>query len=154
MYPTSFASISIARILLCITMLLTFPLPFFTCREMIILSFLSGNSSNDNATLTEETATAPTTTARNSSLEETSGTDIQAAGSPLTSDLEQPLLSDQDVLEEENDNDPVETIACDNLQEVPQVSYNTRLRYVLIKIYADSVTLDYYTFSRMQRGPR
>lgn len=35
MYP-NLAVISIAKLLLCGTMLLTFPLPFFTCRELII----------------------------------------------------------------------------------------------------------------------
>lgn len=37
MYPP-LATIDIAKILLCVTMLLTFPLPFFTAREMIILA--------------------------------------------------------------------------------------------------------------------
>lgn len=36
MYP-SLHAIDVAKILLCFTMMLTFPLPFFTCREMIIL---------------------------------------------------------------------------------------------------------------------
>ena len=36
-YPPDLISIDIARLLLCITMLLTFPLPFFTTREMIVL---------------------------------------------------------------------------------------------------------------------
>ena len=37
MYPPDLVSIDIARLLLCVTMLLTFPLPFFTTREMIVL---------------------------------------------------------------------------------------------------------------------
>lgn len=37
MYPPDLISIDIARLLLCTTMLLTFPLPFFTTREMIVL---------------------------------------------------------------------------------------------------------------------
>mmetsp|Transcript_12468 Transcript_12468/g.35695 ORF Transcript_12468/g.35695 Transcript_12468/m.35695 type:complete len:524 (-) Transcript_12468:134-1705(-) len=36
-YPPDLVSIDIARLLLCITMLLTFPLPFFTTREMVVL---------------------------------------------------------------------------------------------------------------------
>ena len=36
-YPPDLVSIDVARLSLCITMLLTFPLPFFTCREMILL---------------------------------------------------------------------------------------------------------------------
>lgn len=36
MYPPM-PAIDVAKLLLCVTMLLTFPLPFFTCREMIIL---------------------------------------------------------------------------------------------------------------------
>jgi len=37
-YPPDLLSIDIARLLLCITMLLTYPLPFFTTREMIVLA--------------------------------------------------------------------------------------------------------------------
>jgi len=37
MYPP-LRAIDLAKILLCLTMLLTFPLPFFTCRELIIVS--------------------------------------------------------------------------------------------------------------------
>ena len=37
MYPP-LRAIDLAKILLCFTMLLTFPLPFFTCRELIIVS--------------------------------------------------------------------------------------------------------------------
>lgn len=39
MYPPLHA-IDFAKILLCLTMLLTFPLPFFTCRELIIVSLI------------------------------------------------------------------------------------------------------------------
>mmetsp|Transcript_18687 Transcript_18687/g.27899 ORF Transcript_18687/g.27899 Transcript_18687/m.27899 type:complete len:621 (-) Transcript_18687:676-2538(-) len=36
MYP-ALPAIDISKILLCVTMLLTFPLPFFTCREIVVL---------------------------------------------------------------------------------------------------------------------
>jgi len=36
-YPSDLYSIDVAKLLLCCTMLLTFPLPFFTMREMIVL---------------------------------------------------------------------------------------------------------------------
>ena len=39
MYP-NFWVIDIAKLLLCITMLLTFPLPFFTCRELLVVTFV------------------------------------------------------------------------------------------------------------------
>lgn len=39
-YPADLTLANIARLLLCLTMVLTFPLPFLTCREMIILIFL------------------------------------------------------------------------------------------------------------------
>ena len=32
--------IDVAKLLLCITMLLTFPLPFFTCRELLVVTFV------------------------------------------------------------------------------------------------------------------
>ncbi|KAL7495532.1 hypothetical protein ACHAWT_007228 [Skeletonema menzelii] len=36
-YPADLALANIARLLLCLTMILTFPLPFLTCREMMVL---------------------------------------------------------------------------------------------------------------------
>jgi len=36
-YPASLTLANIARLLLCLTMILTFPLPFLTCREMMVL---------------------------------------------------------------------------------------------------------------------
>ncbi|GAX09350.1 hypothetical protein FisN_6Lh280 [Fistulifera solaris] len=41
-YPSLHVT-NMARLLLCITMLLTFPLPFFTCRELLILTFFPAN---------------------------------------------------------------------------------------------------------------
>jgi amino acid permease len=43
-YPASI-SIDLARLLLCVTMLLTFPLPFFTCREIIVQFFWAHTAS-------------------------------------------------------------------------------------------------------------
>ena len=39
-YPADLALANVARLLLCLTMVLTFPLPFLTCREMSILIFV------------------------------------------------------------------------------------------------------------------
>ena len=39
MYPPS-RIVDVAKMLLCVTMLLTFPLPFFSCRELIIVSII------------------------------------------------------------------------------------------------------------------
>ena len=39
-YPSSLTLANVARLLLCLTMVLTFPLPFLTCREMTILTFV------------------------------------------------------------------------------------------------------------------
>jgi amino acid permease len=50
MYPPM-RKVDSAKILLCITMLLTFPLPFFACREMLIMSIirpLTNLGSSDN----------------------------------------------------------------------------------------------------------
>lgn len=38
-YP-AIPSIDLAKLLLCVSMLLTFPLPFFTCRELIVVFFI------------------------------------------------------------------------------------------------------------------
>ena len=39
-YPADLTLANIARLLLCLTMVLTFPLPFLTCREMSVLIFV------------------------------------------------------------------------------------------------------------------
>ena len=52
-YPQTLL-IDLAKLLLCITMILTFPLPFFTCRELIIVTFIhplciiTSTTSNNN----------------------------------------------------------------------------------------------------------
>jgi amino acid permease len=48
-YP-SLAVIDLAKLLLCVTMLFTFPLPFFTCRELVVTLFVmfSGGDGNDD----------------------------------------------------------------------------------------------------------
>ena len=43
-YPETLTLANIARLLLCLTMVLTFPLPFLTCREMSILVFVDAHS--------------------------------------------------------------------------------------------------------------
>lgn len=41
--------IDVAKLLLCITMVLTFPLPFFTCRELLIVVFIHPFCGTDNS---------------------------------------------------------------------------------------------------------
>jgi amino acid permease len=54
-YPDSIL-IDLAKLLLCITMLLTFPMPFFTCRELLILLFFpSATGSRGEASETRHT---------------------------------------------------------------------------------------------------
>jgi len=45
-YPESWM-INLAKLLLCVTMLFTFPLPFFTCRELLIIIFIHPFCKND-----------------------------------------------------------------------------------------------------------
>lgn len=52
-YPRTIPVVNFAKLLLCINMLLTFPLPFFACRELVIIMF-SGSFSDDGRTLSEE----------------------------------------------------------------------------------------------------
>lgn len=77
MYPP-LRAIDFAKILLCLTMLLTFPLPFFTCRELIIVS------------LTLSWGASETDTTRLDSLGTSSDID-DAVNSSL---LQEPLLND------------------------------------------------------------
>jgi amino acid permease len=43
-YPSDLTLANIARLLLCLTMILTFPLPFLTCREMMVLILVDAHS--------------------------------------------------------------------------------------------------------------
>ena len=56
MYPPM-RIVDLAKILLCLTMLLTFPLPFFSCRELIIVSliqpFCADTQATENSALLE-----------------------------------------------------------------------------------------------------
>lgn len=82
-YPES-TILDLAKLLLCITMLLTFPLPFFTCRELIILFFFPF---------------APSSTRRDHSDD-----DGAESRNLFSDDLEAPLLqlsNDHQQLEEE-----------------------------------------------------
>jgi amino acid permease len=53
MYPP-LRSIDFCKMLLCLTMLLTFPLPFFTCRELIIVSLTQIGRSECETALDDE----------------------------------------------------------------------------------------------------
>jgi hypothetical protein len=52
-YPDILAT-DLAKLLLSLTMLLTFPLPFFTSREILIVSFLKGGPKGNDLVETEE----------------------------------------------------------------------------------------------------
>lgn len=85
MYPPM-RIVDLAKILLCITMLLTFPLPFFSCRELLIVSLIQPLLVDSN---TQQTTTSNAT---NGSLE---------AGS---ADLTEPLLSEDGTGDHTDDN--------------------------------------------------
>jgi amino acid permease len=59
-YPSS-TSINVAKLLLCVTMLLTFPLPFFTCRELVVQFFWGGAAASSTPSGTQQQNTDGTT---------------------------------------------------------------------------------------------
>jgi len=81
LYPDSMI-LDLAKLLLCITMLLTFPLPFFTCRELIILFFFPF-------------APSPS---RNNNDDDAESRNLFSDG-----DLEEPLLPASELLQEESE---------------------------------------------------
>ena len=77
-YPDTYL-IDMAKLLLCITMLLTFPLPFFTCRELLILlCFHNKTNGNGQVVVTNERYTR----------------DPRQIDGDLFRDLNEPLLDD------------------------------------------------------------
>merc|ERR1712232_1259898 len=50
LYP-AIPIINVSKLLLCVTMLLTFPFPFFTCRDMLIVAAIAINSSRHKSPL-------------------------------------------------------------------------------------------------------
>jgi amino acid permease len=52
-YP-AIPSIDVAKLLLCMTMLLTFPLPFFTCRELVIVLLWPCKSDEESVVSTDD----------------------------------------------------------------------------------------------------
>jgi amino acid permease len=52
-YP-AIPSIDIAKLLLCMTMLLTFPLPFFTCRELVIVLLWPSSHDEESVVSTDD----------------------------------------------------------------------------------------------------
>ena len=95
MYPTIWP-IDVAKLLLCLTMLLTFPLPFFTCRELWVVLAIHpfcqeelGRSDSDGFLEGDD----------DFSVE-------RATNSLIESDLQEPLLASDDEDEEQgHDND-------------------------------------------------
>jgi amino acid permease len=79
-YPQTWM-IDVAKLLLCITMVLTFPLPFFTCRELLIVVFIHPFCGGD---------------------------DVEEGDNELHDDLTEPLLSSTEDVEQstENPSDP------------------------------------------------
>ena len=107
-YPDTYL-IDMAKLLLCITMLLTFPLPFFTCRELLIL-FCFHDKNSHNSTNHERLVRDP-----------------RQVDGDLFGDLDEPLLDnsnesmDQDIMNAEvNDEDNVTSITMgDNVHSPP-----------------------------------
>lgn len=82
MYPPM-RKVDLAKMLLCVTMLLTFPLPFFACREILIVSVIRPivNMNLITNTNSASTLTAPNSNANNAEVME-------------NGDLQEPLLSE------------------------------------------------------------
>jgi amino acid permease len=57
-YP-AIPSIDLAKLLLCITMLLTFPLPFFTCRELVIVLLWPCSNDEESVASTDDDLQEP-----------------------------------------------------------------------------------------------
>jgi amino acid permease len=95
-YPET-VLIDLAKLLLCITMMLTFPLPFFTCRELLILFFFTNpsinNSNDEHGNNTRNT---------NSILNGRNMNDPRNIDGDLFGDLNEPLLES---IDERNDDD-------------------------------------------------
>ena len=114
-YPQTWM-IDVAKLLLCITMILTFPLPFFTCRELLIVMIVhpfcgisasspssnGGDNNNSNNNVGTERSSSSIT------VEETLRTEIDG------NDLEQPLLSNEDNDDIENDENEANSNNNDN----------------------------------------
>jgi len=111
-YPHGWMVIDAAKLLLCVTMVFTFPLPFFTCRELVVLTVVhplceidkSRSSSTLSSTLSSESrgingaAATATTTTPDAENPDPNGTDDGA-------DLRRPLLSDEPNDDNVNGND-------------------------------------------------
>jgi amino acid permease len=57
-YP-AIPSIDLAKLLLCITMLLTFPLPFFTCRELVVVLLWPCSHDEEPGVSTDDAEVSP-----------------------------------------------------------------------------------------------
>jgi hypothetical protein len=84
-YPESWM-IDTAKLLLCVTMAFTFPLPFFTCRELLIVMLIHPLCGID---LTQSTHSASNYNSRHANPSITAGNDDCE-----DNDLERPLLED------------------------------------------------------------
>lgn len=92
LYPL-IPAINIAKLLLCVTMLLTFPFPFFTCRDMIIVAAVAIVSSRHVQEEIEEVHSQES----NNDLEEPLLQDKQEqqTGSEIEAKTQQPIIEDE-----------------------------------------------------------
>jgi len=120
-YPDGWM-IDTAKLLLCITMVFTFPLPFFTCRELIILTLIHPIC----GIVQERSSPEQETLDHRDHSEEGACNDVSVAlGDPQQNEtnnmaeLQQPLLSEEQSSENENENDisdaPVHTSISNHL---------------------------------------
>lgn len=88
LYPASML-MDVAKLLLCATMVLTFPLPFLTCRELLVTLFYSiANGESGHSTRRPGNSEGA-----NVSLEDQENIDVDDSFAHSTSDLRQALLT-------------------------------------------------------------
>ena len=106
-YPRGWM-IDTAKLLLCVTMVFTFPLPFFTCRELLILIVIRPICGTSRERISSEQEVHNNVNsidgehgddAHSDSLESTQGNRTDDAG-----ELQCPLLSEEPINENENEN--------------------------------------------------
>jgi amino acid permease len=117
--------INMAKLLLCVTMILTFPLPFFTCRELFIL-FCFYNKNNHNENVVE---TNPTRSNRDPR---------QGMDGDLFGDLNEPLLDD---IHENEQRDVTDTEVNDERNVTSSLLVHTDVHPPLSSIHSDVPTI-------------
>merc|ERR1712125_234144 len=97
--------IDTAKLLLCITMIFTFPLPFFTCRELLILTVIHPFCGIDRIYAQNESADDQLNEIRVEN-ENDGPTDLQCP--LLTAEESHDVADDADSVVRHNDNDHVD----------------------------------------------